>query len=300
MGRLRTAGALARAAFAEWRSDNAPRLGAALAYYSALSLAPLLLVILGIAGMALGEDAARGRIIGEIRNLVGEDGGQAIQDILANARRPESGVIATLIGVTTLLVGASGVFGELQSALNTVWDVEEVRSQGWLRIIKDRFLSLTMVLGTGFLLLVSLVVTAAVSAAGELLRNFGPAFEALTQLAVFVVSLGVITVLFALIFKYLPEVTIAWRDVWIGAFTTAVLFVLGKSAIGLYLGHASIGSAYGAAGSFVVLLVWVYYSAQILLFGAELTQVYAKQRSERQDSARAAPPKRSAAAARRS
>jgi membrane protein len=294
VGRLREAGVLAQAAFTGWRRHNAPRLGAALAYYTALSLAPLLLVILGIAGVALGEEAARGRIVGEIQNLVGAEGGRAIEDIVANARRPASGVLATIIGIVTLLLGASGVFGELQAALNTVWEVQSSPDRGWIGTIKDRFWSLTMVLGTGFLLLVSLVVTAGVSAAGEVLRTYGPGFEAITHLVVFVVSLAVVTGLFALIFKYLPDTAIAWRDVWLGAFTTAVLFLVGKFAIGFYLGHASIGSAYGAAGSFVVLLVWVYYSAQILLYGAEVTKVYRKQRGTRGDAARSSRRRRSA------
>src|SRR5581483_5891761 len=183
---------------------------------------------------------------------------------------------ATVVGIVTLLLGASGVFGQLQDALNTVWEVEPKPGRGIWGLIKDRFLSLTMVFGTGFLLLVSLVITAAVSAAGGTLRGLGPGLEAI----------AVVTLLFALIYKFLPDAKIAWRDVWVGAVATAVLFVIGKFAIGLYLGHASIGSAYGAAGSFVVVLVWTYYSAQILLFGAELTQVYANRSGSHVEPAR--------------
>jgi membrane protein len=272
---------LLRAAFADWMEDRAPTLGAALAYYTALSIAPLLLVAIGIAGVVFGEDAARGQIVGQLRALMGDEGARAIQDMLANARRPASGVVATAVGIVTLLAGASGVFGQLQEALDVIWEVAPRPGRGWMGLVRDRFLSLTMVLGTGFLLLVSLVASAAVSAAGEALGGLTPGFEALAHAATAVVSLAVATALFAMIFRYLPDAEIAWRDVWAGAVITALLFVIGKFAIGLYLGHASIGSAYGAAGSFVVLLVWVYYSAQVLLFGAEVTQVYAARRGRR-------------------
>ncbi len=275
MGRLRSAWDLLRTAFSDWNEDKAPRLGAALAYYTSLSLAPLLLVIIGIAGLAFGEEAARGQILGQLQALVGEQGGRAIQDMLANAQKPSSGIVATAIGLVTLLLGASGVFGQLQDALNTVWEVQPKPGRGIVGLVKDRFLSLTMVLGTGFLLLVSLVVTAAIAAAGGALASLGPGLEAAAHVVVAIVSFAVITVLFAAIFKFLPDAEIRWRDVWVGAVTAAALFVVGKFAIGLYVGHAGIASAYGAAGSFVVVLVWVYYSAQILLFGAEMTQVSA-------------------------
>jgi len=279
---------LFREAFADWLDDRAPRLGAALAYYTALSLAPLLLIAIGIAGMAFGAEAAQGRVVGELRNLVGDDGGRAIQDMLEHARTPSAGIIATTVGAVTLLLGAAGVFGQLQDALNTIWEVTPRPGRGWRGFLKDRFLSLTMVLGTGFLLLVSLVVTAGIAAAGESLRGISPGVEALAELATMLVSFCVVVVLFAMIYKFLPDAEIAWREVWIGAVVTAALFVVGKFAIGLYLGHASIGSAYGAAGSFVVLLVWVYYSAQVLLFGAELTQVYARRTGRRVEPARGA------------
>ncbi len=272
---------LLRDAAADWSEDKAPRLGAALAYYTALSLAPLLLVVIGIAGLVFGQEAARGQIVGQLQGLVGGDGARAIEDMLANAREPSSGFLATAIGIGMLLLGASGVFGQLQDALNTIWEVAPRPGRGWWDVVKDRFLSLTMVLGTGFLLLVSLVATAVVSAAGEVLRGLTPGMEVMMHVAVTVISLALVTVLFAMIFKFLPDATVAWRDVWFGAAATAVLFLVGKTAIGLYLGHASIGSSYGAAGSFVVLLVWVYYSAQILLFGAELTQVYARHTGSR-------------------
>ena len=275
---MKPAWEIVKTTFADWNADKAPRLGAALAYYTALSLAPLLLVIIGIAGLVFGDEAARGQIVGQLQGLIGTDGANAIEEVLAHARTPSAGVIASVVGVVTLLVGASGVFGQLQDALNTVWEVEPKPGRGIVGLVRDRFLSLTMVLGTGFLLLVSLVITAGVAAAGETLRGFSPALEAVAHVVVAIVSFVVVTVLFALIFKFLPDAEIRWRDVWVGALATGLLFVVGKFGIGLYLGHASIGSAYGAAGSFVVVLVWVYYSAQILLFGAELTQVFAKRR----------------------
>jgi membrane protein len=277
----RAAFGLVKGAYFEWSEDKAPRLGAALAYYTVFSLAPLLLVVIAIAAFVFGEKAAQGQIVGQIEGLIGPDSARAIQDMLANAQKPSSGIVATVVGVVMLLAGASGVFGQLQDALNTVWEVEPKPDRGLVGIVRDRFLSLTMVLGTGFLLLVSLVVSAALATAGQALHRLSPGLEAIGHVVEIAVSFGIVSLLFALIFKYLPDAKIAWRDVWFGAVVTAALFVIGKFAIGLYLGHASIGSAYGAAGSFVVILVWVYYSAQILLFGAELTQVYANRSGSR-------------------
>lgn len=278
---MRRAWQLARKTVSEWSAAKAPRLGAALAYYTALAIAPLLLVVIGIAGLALGDEAARGQIMSQLQGLIGAEGARAVQDVLQNSRDTKSGTIATIVGVMTLLLSAGGVFAQLKDALDTVWGVEPKTSGGWVAMIKERFFSMAMVVGVGFLLLVSLVVSAGVAAAGETLAGFGAVGEALAQLAVAIVSLVVITVLFAMIFKILPDAEVSWSDVWVGAFATAVLFVLGKTAIGLYLGHASIGSTYGAAGSFVVLLVWVYYSAQILLLGAEFTQVWASEYGSR-------------------
>jgi membrane protein len=277
----RAAFGLVKGAYFEWSEDKAPRLGAALAYYTVFSLAPLLLVVIAIAAFVFGEKAAQGQIVGQIEGLIGPDSARAIQDMLANAQKPSSGIVATVVGVVMLLAGASGVFGQLQDALNTVWEVEPKPDRGLVGIVRDRFLSLTMVLGTGFLLLVSLVLSAALATAGQALHRLSPGLEAIGHVVEIAVSFGIVSLLFALIFKYLPDAKIAWRDVWFGAVVTAALFVIGKFAIGLYLGHASIGSAYGAAGSFVVILVWVYYSAQILLFGAELTQVYANRSGSR-------------------
>ena len=266
---------LFKAAFLEWDEDNAPRLAAALAYYAAVSMAPLLVILLSIAGLAFGSEAAAGHVMGQIEHLVGKRGAAVAQDILANANKPTTGILSTIAGTFILLLGASGVFGALQDGLNAVWEVPPKPSRGVIGVFKDRFLSLTMVLGVGFLLLVSLVISASLAALAKYASPILPLpwfpLEALN----FLTSTGVIALLFALIYKVLPDVEIAWRDVWIGATVTSLLFTIGKSAIGLYLGWATVGTAYGAAGSLVVILIWVYYSSQILFFGAELTQVYA-------------------------
>ena len=265
----------------DWMDDKAMRLAAALAFYTLLSLAPLLILAVSIAGLAFGEEAARGEITGQLQSLLGVQGAEAVQSVLANAKTPSSGVLGTVIGLAIALFGASGVFGELQDSLNIVWEVQPKPGRGIKGFLRDRFFSFTLVLGVGFMLLVSLVLTAGLSAAGEVFSSSLPGGELLWQIANFVISFGVITVLFALIFKVVPDVKIAWKDVWVGSIATAALFTLGKFLIGLYLGHSSVGSPFGAAGSVVVLVVWVYYSAQILFFGAELTQVYARMHGSR-------------------
>jgi len=263
-----------KAAFAEWSEDKASRLAAALSYYSAVSLAPLLIVLLSIAGLVFGREAASGHIAGQVQGLVGQDRAQVIEDIIANANKPATGVVSGVVGTIILLLGAAGVFGALQDGLNTVWEVEPKPGRGVVGILKDRFLSLTMVLGVGFLLLVSLVLSAALALLGKYFAVILPLHPLVLEVMNFVLSFGVITLLFALMFKILPDVEIAWSDVWIGAAITALLFTIGKVLIGLYLGRSTIGTTYGAAGSLVVILIWIYYSAQILFFGAELTQVY--------------------------
>ena len=278
--RVRALWQLLRDAFRDWSEDKAPRLGAALAYYTVFSLAPLLVLVIGIAGLVFGDEAVRGEVQSQMRGLLGANGARAIEDMIAGARRPESGTAASLVGMVLLLVGASGVFGQLQDALNTVWEVEPKSGRGIWGIVKDRFLSVTMVLGTGFLLLVSLVLSATISAASHRL-GLPNGFTIAAHLLDAVLSFSVVTVLFALIFKLLPDAVIAWRDVWLGAAMTALLFVVGKTALGLYLGYADVGSTYGAAGSLIVVLVWVYYASQIFLFGAELTQVYANRYGSR-------------------
>ena len=266
---------LIKATFSEWSEDKAERLAAALAYYSVIALAPLVVIVIAIAGLVFGRDAAQGQIVGQITSLVGQQSAEAIQGIIANASRPKSGIWATVFGVAALLFGASGVFGQLQDGLNTVWEVKPKPGRGILGILKDRFLSLTMVLGVGFLLLISLVISAALSALGVYLNGLLPLPGVVLQVVNFIISFVVITLLFALLFNVLPDAKIAWGDVWIGAAITALLFVIGKFLLGLYIGRSSLGSAYGAAGSLIVILVWVYYSAQIVFFGAEFTQVYA-------------------------
>jgi membrane protein len=272
---MRAIGLLLRTTFAGWSEDKAPRLGAALAYYTVFSLAPLLVIAVGIAGVFFGEEAARGQIVDQIRGLVGDQGAQAVETMVENAgRQRTSGVVAAAIGVAMLLFGASGVFGELQDSLNTIWGVRPRPGRGLLGMIKDRFASFTMVIGIAFLLLVSLILSAALAALGTMLG--GGAEETAMQVIDALVAFGIITVLFAAMYKYVPDVQIQWRDVWIGAAVTSLLFTVGKFAIGLYLGKGAVASTYGAAGSLVILLVWVYYAAQILFFGAEFTKVYAK------------------------
>jgi len=272
---------LLKKTFSEWSEDKAVRLAAALAYYTIIALAPLLILIISIIGLVFGKEAAQGQIVGQISSLVGQQSAEAIQSIIANANQPKTGILATVLGVATLLFGASGVFGELQDGLNTIWEVQPKPGRGIWGIIKDRFLSLAMVFGVGFLLLVSLVVSAGLAALGAYLNSILPLPEFVMHIINFIVSLAVITLLFAMIYKFLPDVEITWGDVWIGAVITALLFTVGKLLLGLYIGKSSVGSAYGAAGSLVVILVWIYYSAQILFFGAEFTQVYANQYGSR-------------------
>lgn len=260
----------------EWSQDEAPRRGAALAYYAVFSLAPLLVIVVSIVGLVFSRDAATGRVIEEIQGLIGHDAAMAVQHFIQNTNHPATGIIATIVGILVLLFGASGVFAELEQSMNAIWDVSSKASSGLGTLIKERFLSFLMVLGTGFLLLISLLISAGLSALGQFFAGLLPGWEGLIQGLNVVVSFAIITVLFALIFKYVPRVEIAWGDVWIGAAVTALLFTLGKLLIGLYIGHSSFSSTYGAAASLAVILLWVYYSAQILFFGAEFTQVYAK------------------------
>jgi membrane protein len=266
----------------EWIEDKVPRLGAALAFYSMLSLGPLLLLALAAAGLIFGHEAAQGKIVDQIQGMIGPDGARAIQDMIADsAEKKDAGIVATAIGLGTLLIAASGVFGQLQDAMNTIWEVKPKKGRGIRGFIQDRFFSFTMVLGTGFLLLISLLLNTVLSAIGEYATGKFAQFALIMQAVNFIASFGIISFLFALIFKYLPDAKIAWRDVWIGAVLTAFLFTIGKFAIGFYLGHSSMSSSYGAAGSLVVVLIWVYYSSQILFFGAEFTQVYANRFGKR-------------------
>ena len=260
----------------EWMEDQAPTLGAALAYYTVFSLAPLLIIAIAIAGLVFGQEAAQGQIFDQLRGLLGEASGKAMQDMVQKANaQPATGLIATLTGVVMLLFGASGVFGQLQTSLNAIWDVQPKPGRGIFGIIQDRILSFGFILVVGFLLLVSLLLTAGIALVAQWFGGMIPGMETLAEILNFVLSLALITMLFAMIFKFLPDAKIAWHDVWIGAFITAALFTVGKFALGLYLGKSGVDSSYGAAGSLIVLLLWVYYSSQILFFGAEFTQVYA-------------------------
>lgn len=261
--------------FKEWQEDNASRLAAALAYYTIFSIPPLLIIAIAIAAQIFDQTAVQQQITNQMQSLIGDSGAQVIEAILQNSSQAGKSIWATIISVVTLLLGASGVFGELHSTLNAIWEVQARPGRGLLGTIKDRFFSFTMVLGVGFLLLVSLVVSAGLAAVNEFVTGALPGLVILAQGINFLVSFGIITVLFALVFKVVPDVKIAWRDVWVGALVTAFLFTVGKLAIGFYLGNSAPGSTYGAAGSLIVLLLWVYYSAQILFLGAEFTQVYA-------------------------
>jgi membrane protein len=273
--RLKTAGSMLKDTVNNWLDDRAMSLAASLAFYTVLSLAPLLIVAVSVAGLLFGEAAARGQIGQQLGGMLGPQGGSAIENVLANAREPHANIAGTVIGLVILFFGASGVFGELQDSMNAVWEVKPKPGRGVIGVVKSRFFSFAMVLGVAFLLLVSLVLSAALSAVGKFLSDTLPGGAVLWFGINIVISMGVVTLLFALIFKVVPDVKIGWRDVWYGAAFTALLFTVGKALIGIYLGRASVGSPYGAAGSLVVLVVWVYYSAQILFLGAEFTRVYA-------------------------
>jgi membrane protein len=258
----------------EWIEDKCPQLGAALAYFTVFSLAPLVLVLLAVFGLIFGSsDQAREKITQQLQYLIDPSGIKVIQDIAANASKPQSGILATTIGVIVGLFGASGVFGQLQDALNTIWGVKPKPGRGIWGFIRTRFLSFAMVGGVCFLLLVSLTVETLLRGLNNYLKNLLPGGDILALAIFLLFDLAVIVLLFAMIFRYLPDAKIAWRDVWVGATLTAVLFALGKFFLGLYLGSGAAGSAYGAASSLITLLLWIYYAAQILLFGAEFTQV---------------------------
>jgi membrane protein len=268
-------GVILRRSVAGWWNDNVPRLGASLAYYTLFALAPILVVAIGIGGLVFGPEAVRGEIVGQIQGLIGREGAEAVQAMLEGASRPGSSIAATVAGIITFFLGATGAFLELQTALNAIWHVEP-KSDGsyWRVLVMQRVISFGLVVALGFLLLTSLLVSAALAAIHRYMGNAFPGVIVLWEALNVIVSLTVITLLFALIYKVLPDVKLSWRDVWIGALVTAGLFSIGRLVIGLYLGTASIASTYGAAGSVVVILIWVYYSAQIILLGAEFTRAY--------------------------
>jgi membrane protein len=272
---FRNAWALIKQTFTEWSNDKAPRLGAALSYYTIFALAPLLLVVIAVAGLVFGREAAQGQLLAQISGIVGTDAGQAIQTMIAKAGARSGGVLATVVGIVTLGLGATGVVIELQDALNTVWKVIPKPGRGIKGLVRDRLLSVAVVIGFGFLLIVSLVASAGLAAVGKVVHGWVPGWVVVGYLLNYGLSIGVIGVMLAMMFKFLPDVEIAWRDVWIGAAATSVLFHLGKYLIGLYVGRASVASSFGAAGSLAILLVWIYYTSQLILLGAEFTRVFA-------------------------
>ncbi|HWT71274.1 MAG TPA: YihY/virulence factor BrkB family protein [Oxalicibacterium sp.] len=259
-----------------WIDDFAPSMGAAIAYYTIFSIAPMLVIAIAVAGMIFGQDAAQGEIVTQLRGLIGSEGAVAVQGLLKSANEPTGGVIATILSVITLAIGATAVFAELQSALDRIWRVPVAAKEGGIwNLVRTRLLSFGFVLGLGFLLIVSLVVSTALAALGKWWGGWFGGWQLVLQLLNFVISIAVFTTLFSLIYKFMPRVRLSWHDVWIGAISTTLLFTAGKYLIGLYLGKAGMSSGFGATGSIALLLAWVYYSAQIFLLGAEFTWIYA-------------------------
>lgn len=277
---------LLKATFASWLDDYAPSMGAALAYYTMFSIAPLLLIVIALAGYVFGADAVRGEIVGQLSGMMGKESAQAIEGLLKSVSKPSDSILATIIGIALLLLGATTVFGELQDAMDRIWRApQRVRSSGLWTLLRTRLLSFGMILGIGFLLMISLVLSAALSALG---RWWSPLFGGWGTLANLVdlgLSFAMTTAGFAMIYKLMPRVSVGWRDVTIGAIVTAILFTIGRRLIGLYIGTSGVTSGFGAAGSLVVVLVWVYYSAQIFLLGAEFTWAYAHSWGSRRDHA---------------
>jgi membrane protein len=258
-----------------WVDDYAPSMGAAIAYYTLFSITPLLIIAIAVAGLVFGHEAARGEIIGQIQDLIGQEGAIAVQSLLKNANEPAHSMLAIAGSVLTMIIGATTVFGEIQSDLDRIWRVSiPAEESGLWRMLRTRLLSFGLVLGVGFLLLISLIISAAIAGFGKWLNSLFAGWEVILLALDLSISFAITTLLFALIYKFQPRATIAWRDVWIGAAVTAFLFAIGKFLIGLYLGKASVASGFGAAGSLVILLLWVYFGAQIFLLGAEFTRVY--------------------------
>jgi membrane protein len=266
---------LLKDSYAGFGQDKAARLGAALAYYTIFSIPSLLILLIGAAGLLFGRQAVEGEVVGTLGGLIGPNGARAIQDMLRNVTLERHGVAATVIGIVTLVLGASGVFGQLRDALNTIWEVQPKPGGGIKGYISNNIASVFTLVGTAFLLVVSLAVNAAIAALGKWLSRSLPGGDALWHGVNFVLTLAALTIMFGLMFKYVPDVKIKWRDVWVGAAVTAILFTIGEWLIGFYLGRTNVGSAFGAAGSLIVMLVWIYYSAQIFFFGVEYTKAYA-------------------------
>ena len=298
---------LTKSAGSSWIDDYAPSMGAALSYYTVFSLAPLLLIVVSVAGLVFGEEAVRGQLFGQLRGLMGQEAATAVQGLLASVSKPSHGIAGTVIGVAVLLFGATTVFGELQDSLDRIWRAPARNKVGGLwGLLRTRLLSFGMILGLAFLLMVSLVMGAVIAALGSWWGPLFGGFEVLAQAVNLVIGFALTTGVFAMIYKLMPRVRVRWHDVWLGALVTSVLFTIGKFLIGLYIGKSGVASGFGAAGSLVVVFVWVYYSAQIFLVGAEFTWVYARTFGSRRDdvaqatpvtAAEAVPSRRGAAAA---
>jgi membrane protein len=274
---LETWWTLVKSAVSSWIDDYAPSMGAALSYYTVFSLAPLLLIVVSVAGLVFGEEAVRGELFGQLQGLMGKDAASAVQSLLASVSKPSHGVVGTVVGVAVLLFGATTVFGELQDALDRIWRAPaRVKASGLWNLLRARLLSFGMILGLAFLLMVSLVLGAVLAALGKWWSPLFGGWEVLAQVVNVVVGFVLTTAIFAMIYKLMPRVHVRWHDVWLGAIVTSLLFTIGKFLIGLYIGKSGVASGFGAAGSLAIVFLWVYYSAQIFLVGAEFTWVYAK------------------------
>jgi membrane protein len=273
---------LVKQAVGAWFDDRAPTMGAAIAFYTVFSLAPILVMVIAVAGFAFGQQAAEGALFGEIADLVGSESAGAVQAMLRSASSTQSGIIATVVGIATLIVAATGVFSELQSALNVIWKAPATGNLSAWHLLKSRILSLSVILVIGFLLLVSLVISAALAVFSDYLDRTLPNFAIILYFVHLAISFSFTTVLFAVMFKILPDKSVEWQDVWLSAAVTALLFSVGKHLISLYIGSSKMASTYGAAGALIIVFVWVYYSAQILLLGAEFAKAYGDQRRRRE------------------
>ncbi|MFJ3464280.1 YihY/virulence factor BrkB family protein [Achromobacter spanius] len=273
--------ALAKQTVMNWLDDYAPSMGAAIAFYTVFSLAPLVIIVIGIAGFFWGHEAVQGQLFEQVSALVGTEGGKAVESVVLGAQEPTQGIAATIISVVMLVVGATTVFAELQSALDRIWKVDTKKQSGVWALIRARLLSFGLVLTLAFLLVVSLILSTVLSALGSWLGGGIPGWGMLLQAVNAAITLGILTLLFGMIYRFMPQVSVAWRDVWAGAFATAVMFEIGKFLIGLYMAKASVASSYAAAGSLVIVLIWVYYAAQVFLLGAEFTRVYAEAHGSR-------------------
>jgi membrane protein len=269
---------LCKTAIYSWLDDHAPTMGAAIAYYMVFSLAPILVMVIGVAGLVFGKEAAEGALFGQLAGLIGPESAEAVQAMLRSASGEESGIIATAVGIGTLIIAATAVFGQLQLALNVIWKAPGNASLSVWHLLKSRLLSLSLILVIGFLLLVSLVISTALAAFSYYLDWILPGLATILHIVNLLLSFSFTTVLFAMMFKILPDKPVEWEEVWVGAAIAAILFTVGKHLISLYIGSSNMASTYGAAGALIIVLVWVYYSAQILLLGAEFAKAHTDQR----------------------